>query len=284
MKPKKPKQSNKSLSKFLWSGLLLILLVSLITFLSIQPSNSRNWVTEFAILPQVTIENETITIKKIRDWKYSESEILSQDYISRTYNVNDLERVWFLIEPFGKWEGVAHTYFVFDFKDQPPVSFSIEARREEGEEYQAFFGLFKKYELIYLWGTETDFTLRRVVHQKNDVHMYPMTISPEFQKSLFLELAKATQQLETKPRFYNTLTSNCTNNLAYHANNIKNDAAPFHYARFLTGYSGEYVYDLGYIPNDKPYDEVKQQFYINQIVQEVSQNASFSAALRQKLL
>lgn len=282
---KKILKSTSPTKKLTWVYLLLIILVIvLVFFLSIKPSNTRDWESEFAVLPNVTIEGDVITIANIRDWRYSEQEILSKNYINRTFNITDLERVWFLIEPFGKWDGVAHTYFVFDFKNQDPITFSIEARREKGEDYSAFLGLFKKFELIYMWGTEQDFTLRRVVLQKNSVHMYPMTISSEFQRSLFMELAKATQKLETTPRFYNTVTSNCTNNLAYHANTISPGVAPFHYARFLTGYSGQYVYDLGYIPKDKSYEEIKAQYYINTIVNEMYTEENFSELLRERLL
>ncbi len=34
--------------------------------------------------------------------------------------------------PFCGFEGVAHTYFVLDFQDEPPVPASVESRRERG--------------------------------------------------------------------------------------------------------------------------------------------------------
>jgi hypothetical protein len=283
---KKPKhQSKTKFNKKSWLYIVVGFFVVLIAwFISIQPSNSREWEKDFAVLPQVSVEGETVTINNVRDWRHTETETISNEYIQRTVNINDLERVWFLVEPFGKWAGVAHTYFVFDFKDQDPLSFSIEARREKGEVYTAQEGLLKKFEMIYMWGTEKDFTIKRVVQLKNNVYMYPMTITPEFQKKLFLELAMATHDLETKPRFYNTVTSNCTNNLAYHANNIQKGAAPFHYARFLTGYSAEYLYGMGYIPHDKPFEEIKSQYRINDIVAKNYQQENFSALLRNELI
>ena len=47
---------------------------------------------------------------------------------------------------------MAHTYFVFDFEDQPPVAISVEARRERGESYDVVRGMFNEFELIYIWG------------------------------------------------------------------------------------------------------------------------------------
>jgi hypothetical protein len=71
--------------------------------------------------------------------------------------------------------------------------------------------------------------------------------------------------------------------LAYHANYIQKGAAPFHYARFLTGYSAEYLYSLGYIPHDKPYEEIRAIYKINEIVDKNYQHDNFSEILRNEL-
>lgn len=276
-----PKKSKKISSKRWWIWLGLVALALAIFFVSArQPSNTRNWEAEFAVQPTIFIKDNLITINNIRDWRYSDSEIISNNYISRTYDVNKLNRMWFVLEPFGKWDGIAHTYFVFDFEDQDPLVFSIEARREEDEVYSAFTGLFKKFETIYLWGTEADFTAGRAVYKKNNLYMFPLRTSDNFEKKLFLELAQETLKLQDHPKFYNTLTSNCTNNLADFANNVKKGTIPFHYARFLTGYAGDLLYDLDYIPHDKPYEEIKKEYHINDLVEQYYQDSNFSEKLR----
>jgi hypothetical protein len=59
---------------------------------------------------------------------------------------------------------------------------------------------------------------------------------------LLRNLLARTQKLEREPRFYNTVFSNCTNELA--------KAAGFHWAPayVLTGTSDEYLFNRGIIP------------------------------------
>src|SRR6185312_13430070 len=103
--------------------------------------------------------------------------------------------------PFSSLEAVAHTYFVFDFTDQPPLVLSVEARRERGEVFDLVRGLLNEFELMYIWGTEPDLTGRRAIVEHNRLYMYPLTIPRESAQALLLELARTSQALETQPRF-----------------------------------------------------------------------------------
>jgi hypothetical protein len=156
--------------------------------------------------PHLTIQNNLITISNLRDFEYTTSNV-TPHFINRTFDATKITRVWFVVEPFTKFKQIAHTYFIFDFSDQPPLSISVEARREKNENFNIFLGSLNQYELIYIWGTETDQTIRRVVVENNQLFMYPLNITPNDAKSLLLQLAETTQSLETNPRFYNTFTS-----------------------------------------------------------------------------
>lgn len=269
---------------FLILTVLVILFGGIYTYTQ-SPSNNRNWEVGFEVLPEVEISESQseIHIKNIRNWNYSKTDIVSQEYIAQTYKLENLEKVWFLVEPFSKWDGIAHTYFVFDFTDQEPISFSIEARREKGETYSAAIGTLNKYELIYMWGTERDFTGRRAYKDNADIYMYPLDIKKETGQKLFLELAKSTEDLRNNPQFYNTLTSNCTNNLAKIANKVNPDSIPFHYAQLVPGYSDEFLYELEFISNNKPLSELKEKYYITEIVKENYLEENFSQKLREEL-
>jgi hypothetical protein len=249
-----------------------------------KPSHNRVWQSEFSVMPEVTINGDIVEIKNMRDWRYTSSGPYQKNYLTRQFNVKELERVWFLVEPFSGWDGVAHTYFVFDFKNQEPLVFSVEARRDGNEQFSAPAGLFKQFEVIYLWGTEKDFTVSRVLTYNNKVYMYPLQISNDSQQKLFLELANKTIELAEHPRFYNTLTSNCTSILADHANNVKKGTVPFHYARFLPGYSAPLLQELGYLDNSISYDELRNKYYISEYVKNDAEKEDFSLRLRQHLL
>ncbi|HRN70254.1 MAG TPA: DUF4105 domain-containing protein [Candidatus Woesebacteria bacterium] len=267
--------------------LLVFYLVYIFAFL--QPQNDRNWEVGFEKLPHIDINNDQVTITNVRDYKYKPGRFVSAGYINRQVDISKLKQVWFVVEPFEgfpliKFDGIAHTYFVFDFEDQKPIVISVEARREKEEKFGLFSGMLNKFELMYVWGTEEDLTQRRVLIEDNSLYMYPLTISQEQVQRLFLQLAKTTQELETKPRFYNSLFSNCTNELAKNANTSKPGTIPYNLTWFFPGLAPQLLYKLQFIPTDKPLKEISKQYYISDLVKQYYNKPDFSTLLRQNLL
>jgi hypothetical protein len=273
----------------LGAGVLALALLWLAyRLLVLQPSNERDWEYGMQTLPHITIDGDLVHVQHVRDFRWSANAPRSSDYVDRSFGVQRLERVWFVEEPFAMapfygFEGVAHTYFVFDFQDQSPVAISVESRRERGEGYDSIHGLFNEYELIYIWGTEQDLTGQRAVLEKNQLYMYPLVGSMDSARKLFLDLAEVSQQLETQPRFYNTLTSNCTNELAKVANRAQPGSVPPHIALIFPGYAAGLLYDLGFIPNDAPLENVRQRYSITDAVAATVDEPDFSKLLRLRL-
>lgn len=263
---------NKILKIILWILAVLITVIILISISNIikTPSHDRQWSEDSKILPSISVNENTIEVKNIRDWRYSRTEILSKEYYDESFDLNKLEKTYYLINPFGKWNGVAHGFFLFVFEDGKSVSVSIEARREADESFNSIKGLFNKYELWYTYGSAADFITRRAVHyEDNELNMYPLLISKEMSQKLFLDLANETQSIEKEARFYNTLKSNCTNLLMDSLNKAKKGTVPFHYSRLFTGYSDDYFYKLGLIPNDASFEEINKKFRIDDEVLEI---------------
>jgi hypothetical protein len=271
----------------LW-GTLLVLVWLVYRFVVLQPSNQRDWEFGMDVLPHVTIDGDVVHVQHVRNFRWPQDGPPSSDYVDRVFDVRRLERVWFIEEPFTMplfrgFEGVAHTYFVFDFQDQPPVAVSVESRRERGEQYDALRGQFNEYELIYIWGTEQDLTGRRAVLERNPLYMYPLIGSMDSARRLFLNLAEASRELETRPRFYNTLTSNCTNELAKAANQAQPGAIPPHIALIAPGYSENLLYGLGFIPIDAPLETIRERYAITDSVAALVDQQDFSRLLRLRL-
>lgn len=261
-----------------------VMLLVLIGYVKqMQPRTDRNWDPEFAKLPRVSLDGNMVTITNIRNWTFNETGVTGEEYFTETYDIDELEQVWFVVEPFILSDLVAHTYFTFDFNGHEPVSFSIEARREEDEEYSGVSGLFNQYELMYLWGTERDLLYRRAVYLDHDVYMYPLQLSAEQEQALFWMLAKETQGIAENPRFYNTITSNCTNELARIVNEMRPHTVPVHLSYLLTGLADQYLYRLGYIPSDQPFDQIRQQFKIDEFVEQHYTDERAALELRQHL-
>lgn len=149
--------------------LLVIVLFLMYVFSTKKPSLDKNWSDDAKILPDVTINTYTVDVKNIRDWRYNKGAVLTRNYYDESYDPEKITKAYFLINPFGKWEGVGHTFFLFEFNNGETVSVSVEARREEGVKYSAFKGLFNKYEMWYAWGSAADFFSRRAIYNNEDL-------------------------------------------------------------------------------------------------------------------
>ena len=270
----------------------LIALVALVwltfTYVVKQPNNDRDWEIGFETLPSTTLDPDVLTIRNLRDFRTGEDAMVRPRFVDRSVDVRKIERAWFVYQPFQVlpiegFRGVAHTYFVFDLAGEPPIAVSIEARRERGERYNAWIGLFNEYELMYVWATEEDQTVRRVVERSAELYMYPLLISRESVVHLVEQLARSSAELEQEARFYNTLTSNCTNELAKNANSLQPGAIPTSIAWWLPGYSVDQLYDLGYIPNDRPLADIERRYAITDIVRQIHHDPDFSSTLRARL-
>jgi hypothetical protein len=286
--PPTPARQRAPWRRIAHAAALLALLWLIYRAFVLQPSNDRDWEYGMDRLAGITIRDGSVLVQNVRDFRYTARGVRSSNYLARTFEAERLERVWFVEEtftigPFDDFNGIAHTYFVFDFREEPPVAISVEARRERGETYDIVRGALNQYELIYLWGAEDDLTVSRAVREKNRLYMYPLTIPIESARELFLQMARDTQHLETQPRFYNSLTSNCTTELAKAANKVQPGAIPPNIAVVLPGYSDEVLYDLGYLPGDVPLAELTRRSHITDLVLAHHEQADFSRRLRSEL-
>jgi hypothetical protein len=156
-----------------------------------------------------------------------------------------------MVEPQPGGEYAAHTLILFEFGGERMVGLTVEARLEQGETYDAVAGVFNRYELSYIWATARELLTRRVTFLDKDVYVYPLQLN-EIQKRNFLRLLlEGTRDVATQARFYNTITSNCTNELA------KVAGLGWHYSWVLTGYSPQRLYELNLIPGEA-FESAKQ--------------------------
>jgi hypothetical protein len=225
----------------------LVLLLYLLSFFK-TPQSDIEWGEEFAHITTIeTTEQNTLKLSNVRDWTYGEGTIISKDW--RTFEVDPkmITRVWFLTEPFSGWKAIGHTFLSFEFKDGTVLSFSIEARRDAAEGYAAIDGMFNEYELAYVWGTERDLLTRRLFYLDHPVRRFPLEITPEMAEALFRGFVAGTNELAEEPRFYNTLTENCTNTLAEIVNEMNPHTLPYNIAWNLPGFADLYLMDQKFI-------------------------------------
>ena len=229
------------------------------------PQMVRNWYPYLSHTPQVELSETGFTVSPVSDWSYEYDRETDTTYIeSASYNFDQLRRVWFMLEPQPGSQLAAHTLLLFEFEGDRLLGLTIEARREQGEEYSAFHGQFNAFELIYIWATARDLLIRRAVMLDHEVFVYPVDIGAEQNRVLLRNLLERSQSLSHTPRYYNTIVSNCTNELA--------KAAGFHWAPayILTGRSDEYLYRRGILPGGS-FEEAHRRSDMTDFIQALNQ-------------
>ena len=227
-------------------------LVSAISVASRTPRADRAWAEDVGVLASVeTRPDGRVRLDGVRDWRYSADSAIAKGYFDETYDPAELSSLWFYEAPFGDSGLIAHTFLVFEFEGLPEdrrwLALSVEARKEEGEEYSILGGMMRSFEVTHVWATEGDVVTRRVTLYGDAVTRYRVTIPPEGLAPLFRELVSETRQLASTPRWYNTLSTNCTSLLARYANVVQADAVPWDPSFVLTGRAAAYLGELGYV-------------------------------------
>jgi hypothetical protein len=204
----------------------------------------RNWYPYLAHTTHVELSEDRFAVAPVSDWSYAREGETATTYVDAAYPFEALRNVWFMLEPQPGSQLAAHTLLLFEFEGDRLLGLTIEARREVGEDYSAWWGLFNTFELAYIWGTARDFLTRRTVMLDHEVFLYPVRMDDAQKRMLLTHLLERTQSLETRPRYYNTILSNCTNELAKAADL---DWTPSY---VFTGRSDEYLFRRGIIPGD----------------------------------
>jgi hypothetical protein len=263
--------------------LLLLTLLILLFVIAVQfrtPSHERDWNEYVSRLPHITEENGVYTVHNLRDWTYTKEGPSEKVWREATYKPAHITRVWFVEVPFSGWDGIAHTMLTFDFRDAEPLTISIEARRENGEDFSTIQGLFNEYELLYVWSTEHDALTRRAVHENDALYMYPLAVSDTYAQALFTVLVERTNAIYEEPQFYNTLASNCTNLLADAANAATTTPLPWHISRLLPGYADAYLHKQGLFDTQLNFPTAKITYRVDAHVATLANTEQFSEAIR----
>ena len=250
---------------------------------SITPSNSRNWQPDVAVLPYAEISGDTVTVRNIRNFTYRSETDYQQRYYDKTFDLKKLDSVD-LIAVYWMGDAIAHIMLSFGFEGQDYLCFSIETRKEQGEEYSTLKGFFRQYELIYVVADERDLIRLRTDYRnpREDVYLYRTRMPQENARKLFLEYVKTINSLRDKPEFYNTLTTNCTTDVVRHFQSF-GGIMRYNWKILLSGYTPLYAYEIGGLDDTLPFEELRARSYINPKAQVIGDAPDFAVKIREEI-
>ena len=248
-----------------------------------RPSNDRDWHPLHAQLARADFQGHYVTISNIRNTQYRSEEDFTVQYYEKTFDLDKLQTVDFIVVPFPDNPAIAHTMLSFGFDGTDYLAVSVETRKEKHETYNALAGFFNQYEIIYVVGDERDLIQLRTHHWMNDVYIYRTIATPEQARRLFVDVMDRLNQLAEHPEFYNTLTNNCTTNIRRHVNHVFGERIPRDYRVLLTGYSDRLAYELGLLESAGTFEQTRQRARVNPAAYRYGDRPDFSRKIREQL-
>ncbi|MCR8547831.1 DUF4105 domain-containing protein [Salipiger sp. P9] len=247
-------------------------------YMTISPAEDRDWAIDVARGVKAEVSGDLVTLSDLRDFQWHDRDEATVRWIDRTVDLRHLETVDMLTSV---WDNpdIAHLLVSFGFADGQHVVFSVEIRREADEVFNELGGFFRQFELVLIGATEEDIVKLRTNYRKEQVSLYPVTLDAAQRRALFMAYVGLAQQLEARPRFYNTLLANCTTVVYGLAQVLKADL-PIDRRLILSGRLPEYIEALGVLGGNGTMADRRAAALITAKAQAAGDTADFSAAIR----
>ena len=248
------------------------------------PSHDRDWIPELARLPAIARQGDTLTVSNLRNFNWRTESDYDQHWETRRYDLSKVEGIDLFLS-YWSGEAIAHLLVSFPFADQPPLTFSIEVRREKGEEWSALAGFFRSYEMAYVAAPERDLIGLRSHARKEDVRLFRLAATPERARDVLLAYVDDVNRLAAQPRWYNTLTTNCTTVVFRLVGSVAPGwklSLPLDPRVLLSGFLPGYLQRIGAVRSDIPLEELVRQSRIGEKARAVSlDDPDFSKKIRE---
>jgi hypothetical protein len=249
-----------------------------------SPSNHRDWCLEHRVMPHAIIHDDVIEIANLRDFRhYSEKHVVPQ-YRDHVVRLAEIDRADLFVCYSNSDRSVfAHTMLSFGSSQTGQYfSISVEARREEGEDFGVVNAVTRQLELIYVVATESDMIDLRTQVREETLYRYPIQATPEQVRKLLISLLEDANKLRRCPEFYRLLANNCTSNLLEHVGAEEVRPASKRWIATFPGFSDVILRRLGLIESSQPIMCQRSRSAVNANAAECRFSPEYSRCLRRR--
>ena len=274
-----------------WWGAALVALVGMGVQMAVLlawwrrlvPQKDRDWAEDVAHLATGRVVGERLTLDHVRHFDWQTRDTARGGWERRVYDLERLSSVDLIVSSWGR-PGIAHVLVSFGFAgDDGPiddfVAFSVEVRRARDERFSEIGGFFKQYELAIIAADERDAVRLRSNVRGERVTLYHSTLSAGTRRRLLLALVAAANDLAREPRFYHTVTANCTT-LVFAMMRRIIEGLPVDHRLLLSGLLPGYVHEQGGLVEGYRLSELRRLGDITERARQAHDDADFSRRIR----
>ena len=247
----------------------------------LEPSLELEWAADCEHLTTATVEGSKIKFHNVRDFTWRTTKDRDENWADEVHvDLDDLKDVWFIVDHFHSIKVLAHTYLTFEFGEGTCLSFSFESRREKGERYHPWDGLWRAYELYLLVGFERDVTGLRTHGRGNKDYMFRAMTPPGKNKELLMGMIQKLNDLAVNPEWYHSLLTTCNTSIVRIVNQVTPGRIPFLWRNFLPGYTPKAAFKLKLIEDWGGLEATLEKARIDQKSQDWDGVEDYSVMLR----
>ncbi|WP_416140513.1 DUF4105 domain-containing protein [Halomonas sp. HK25] len=266
------------------AGMVVQMAALLAWWRQLQPAMDLDWADDVAHLATGEVEGHRLILHHVRDFDWQTPDRARIAWERREYDLRALDSVDLFVSGWGR-PGIAHVLISFGFLDPGSgrhdfVAFSVEVRRERHEQFSEIGGFFKQYELAIIAADERDAVRLRSNVRCETVNLYRVRLNAADRRDLLLVLVEEANRLEAAPRFYHTVTANCTT-LVFGLMRRIIEGLPMDHRLVLTGLLPGYVHDhRGLVPGFSLH-ELKCRGDITERARQAHEAPDFSRCIRE---
>lgn len=244
----------------------------------LKPAKDRAWNDDVARMTTAAVAGDVVTVQNLRNFAWRSRTDYDVHWETRAYDLGRLRSLDMILS---YWSGpaIAHTLVSFGFDDGDQIVFTVEIRRRRGQLFSEIGGFFKMYELAIVAATERDAVRVRTNVRGEDDWLFRVRMQPAQMRSLFLAYVDAANRLVDTPRFYNTITANCTTIIYQMVTRIVG-RLPLSPRLLLSGYLPEYVHAIGGLDQRYSVSELRALGHITERARAADRSDAFSAEIR----
>lgn len=248
---------------------------------TILPSNDRNWQPDVAHVAAASIDGDVLTVRNVRNFNWRSDNDFDENWETRQYHLSQLQGADLFLS-YWAGEAIAHAIVSFNFADSDPLAFSIEIRKEKGEAYSATAGFFKTYELAIIAADERDVVKVRSMVRGEDVRIFRLDMENATAHGLLREYVALANDVSAQPRWYNTLTANCTTMIFGMARRL-DPRTRLDWRILLPGQLPSYLRDRAFVSRDVPLADLIAAARIGPRAAAPPPDPEFSARIRESV-
>lgn len=261
-----------------WLTTAALLAVVVLWWSMIAPREDRDWRPEVAHNVTSSENGGTVVLDNVRNFGWVTETDATERWERRTVDPDGITSVDMFLSVWDSPE-IAHTLVSFGFEDGQHIVFSTEIRKEKGEDFSSIGGFFRQFEQVLIAADERDIVRLRTDVRGEQVSLYPLDLPPGLRKDLFLSFLALGNDLAERPRWYNTITANCTT-VPYHLVRRLTDRVVPDLRVLLSGRLPSYLHDLGVLRPDMELEDVIARAQLGKLGPALPDGIEFSRRVR----